>query len=191
MLASTKARVQSLLWQSPGVLQNAFYSAFHTLVNAFRPDAASETDDGTATACRLLSEWEAERKPRSAVTDLVRLQTLVMVVMAVDCLSMAAAKNQAGGPSKSEILGRAVGLGLSMRLYLREVDSEPGPDFDPNSDDNVALRAWWVLVDKAIIPKHERHGRANGMPSIQHDQHPPRAERDIVVRVGVKVRAGL
>ncbi len=138
--------MQSLLWQSPGVLQNAFYNAFHTLVNAFRQDATNETDDGTATACRLLSEWEAESKPRSAVTDLVRLQTLVMIVMAVDCLSTAAAKNQAGGPSKSEILGRAIGLGLSMRLYLREVDSEPGPDFDPNSDDNVALRAWWVLV---------------------------------------------
>ncbi|KAK3902679.1 glucose transport transcription regulator RGT1 [Staphylotrichum tortipilum] len=146
VLASTKARVQSLLWQSPGVLQNAFYSAFDTLVNSFRPDAGGEADDGTATACRLLSEWEAESKPRSAVTDLVRLQTLVLVVMAADCLSMASAKNLAGGPSKSEILGRAIGLGLSMRLYLREVDSEPGPDFDPNSDDNVALRAWWVLV---------------------------------------------
>ncbi len=146
VLASTKARVQSLLWQSPLALQNAFYNAFYSMVKPFLPDSGSETDDDPATTCRLLSEWEAERKPRSAVTDLVRLQTLVMAIVAVDCHGIASAKGELGGPSKTEILGRAVGLGFSMKLYLREVDPDPNPDMDPNSDDNVALRAWWVLV---------------------------------------------
>jgi hypothetical protein len=103
-------------------------------------------DGDPATTCRLLSEWEAERKPRSPVTDLVRFQTLVMALISVDCHGISFAKDQLGGPSKAEILGRAVGLGYSMRIHLRVIDPEPSPDMDPNSDDNVALRAWWVLV---------------------------------------------
>ncbi len=116
------------------------------MVKPFLPDSNSETNEDPATTCRLLSEWEAERKPRSAVTDLVRFQTLVMTLIAVDCHGIASVKGVLGGPSKSEILGRAVGLGFSMKLYLREIDPDPNPELDPNSDDNVALRAWWVLV---------------------------------------------
>jgi hypothetical protein len=103
-------------------------------------------DGDPATTCRLLSEWEAERKPRSPVTDLVRFQTLVMALISVDCHGISLAKDQLGGPSKAEILGRAVGLGYSMKIHLRVIDPEPSPDMDPNSDENVALRVWWVLV---------------------------------------------
>ncbi|KAK4153067.1 glucose transport transcription regulator RGT1 [Chaetomidium leptoderma] len=146
VLASTKARVQSLLWQSPLALQNAFYNAFFSMVKPFLSDPGSEVDGDPATTCRLLSDWEAERKPGSPVTDLVRLQTLVMALISIDCHGIASAKGQLGGASKTDILGRAVGLGYSMKIHLRSIDSDPNPELDPNSDDNVALRAWWVLV---------------------------------------------
>ncbi|KAK4100492.1 hypothetical protein N658DRAFT_472962 [Parathielavia hyrcaniae] len=147
VLASTKARVQSLLWQSPSALQNAFYSALQSLVKPFLPDSASSGMEGDpAAACRLLSDWEVERKPRSSVTDLVRFQTLIMALISVDCHGIALAKDQLGGPSKPEILGRAVGHGYSMRIQHRVIDPDLSPELDPNSDDNVALRAWWVLA---------------------------------------------
>ncbi|KAL2259910.1 hypothetical protein VTK26DRAFT_6255 [Humicola hyalothermophila] len=147
VLASTKARVQSLLWQSPLALQNAFYNAFFAMVAPFLPGGSGAQMTGDAcAACRLLSEWETARRPRSVVTDLVRLQTLIMAVIAADCQGTASLKGELGGPSKAEILGRAVGLGYSMKLHLRVVDHDASPELDPNSDDNVALRAWWVLV---------------------------------------------
>lgn len=139
-------RVQSLLYQLPLPLQSAFYNALSAMVNPFLPASDSQLNGDAFAACRLLNEWEAERLPRSAVTDLVRLQTLVMVVIALDCQGIASVKGELGGPSKAEIIGRAVGLGYSMRLHLSEVDPDANPELDPNSDDNVALRAWWVLV---------------------------------------------
>jgi hypothetical protein len=146
VLASSKARVQSLIWQSPLALQSAFYNAFFSMLIPFLPASTDQISGDPLTAGRLLSEWEAEGRPRSSATDLVRLQTLVMLAIAADCQGVAAVKGHLGGPSKAEILGRAVGLGYSMRLYLREVESAASPELDPNSDDNVALRAWWVLV---------------------------------------------
>ncbi|KAK4230194.1 glucose transport transcription regulator RGT1 [Podospora fimiseda] len=146
LLASTKARVQSLLWQSPFTLQNAFYQAFFTMVRPFLgANANVHTAGDLLVANRLLGEWEAEGGQRSTATDLVRLQTLVMMVIATDCHGIAVVNGQSGGPWKAEILGKAVGLGYSMRLHLREIEPLDSPELDPNSDDNVALRAWWVL----------------------------------------------
>ncbi|KAK4234471.1 glucose transport transcription regulator RGT1 [Achaetomium macrosporum] len=146
VLASTKARVQSLLWQAPMALQTAFYTAFLCMVGRFLPESANQANGDPATACRQLSDWEAEPKPDSAVTNLLRLQTLVMALIAVDCHGLSSIKGELGGPSKAEILARAVGLGYSMKLYAREIDPNPNPELDPNSDDNVALRTWYVLV---------------------------------------------
>ncbi|KAL2149321.1 hypothetical protein VTH82DRAFT_8669 [Thermothelomyces myriococcoides] len=146
VLASSKARVQSLVWQSPSSLQNAFYNAFFSMVSHFLADPTGQVDSDPAIAWRLLTEWEAECKPRSSVTDLVRLQTLVMAAISVDLQGPAAAKGRLRAPSKAEILGRAVGLGYSMDIYRWTVDPNPNSELDLNSDANVALRAWWVLV---------------------------------------------
>jgi hypothetical protein len=147
LLATTKARVQSLLWQAPLTLQRAFCNSFFAMLKPFVSDAGREMEGDTATAWRLLGEWEAAGRRRgSAVTDLVRLQTLVMALIAVDCQGIASTKGQLGRPAKPEILGRAAGLGYAMKLYTRQVDLDPNPELDPNSDDNVALRSWWVLV---------------------------------------------
>ncbi|KAK4130944.1 hypothetical protein BT67DRAFT_409669 [Trichocladium antarcticum] len=146
VLASTKMRVQSLLYQLPLALQSAFYNALSAMVKPFLPGPENQASGHVFAACRQLNEWEAERLPRSAATDLVRLQTLVMVIIALDGQGIASVKGELGGPSKAEIIGRAVGLAYSMRLHLRQVDPDASPELDPNSDDNVALRAWWVLV---------------------------------------------
>lgn len=149
VLASTKARVQSLLWQSPFTLQNAFHQAFFAIVRPFLSNVNVHATGNPLIASQLLSQWEAEGGQRSIATDLVRLQTLVMMIIAADCQATPALRGQPRGaalPWKAEVLGKAVGLGYAMRLHLREVEPLDSPELDPNSDDNVALRAWWVLV---------------------------------------------
>lgn len=146
VLASTKARVQSLLSQVPLTLQSAFCQAFSAMINPFPPAGSNQITGDVVSACRMLSEWDAERRPRSAVTDLVRLQILVMLVIAFDCHGIASVAGQLGGPSKAEILGGAVGLAYSIKNCRREVEQDPNPELDLDSDDCVALRTWWVLV---------------------------------------------
>jgi hypothetical protein len=170
VLASSKARVQSLLWQSPLGLQNAFYNAFFSMIKHFLQDSSGQLEGDPATTWNLLHEWESEGKPRSPVTDLVRFQTLVMAVISVDCHGIASVKGQLGGPSKDEILGRAAGLGHSMKVYRRTLDPDPSPELDPNSDDNVALRAWWVLV---MLDRWNALGMATST-SIAHNIGVPR-----------------
>lgn len=109
------------------------------------PDSGGQMDGDTVTTWRLLNEWEAEGKPCSSVTDLVSLQTLIMAMISVDCVSLPSAKGWQG-PTKLKILARAVGLGYSMGVHSRAIDPNPNPEQDPNSDGNVSLRAWWVLI---------------------------------------------
>ena len=137
--------MQSLLWRAPLGLQNAFYNGFFSVMKHFSPDSGGQMDGDTATTWRLLDEWEAEGKPSSSVTDLVSLQTLIMAMISVDCVNIASTKGSLGR-TKLKILARAVGLGYSIGVHSRTADPNPNPEQDPNSDDNVTLRAWWVLI---------------------------------------------
>jgi hypothetical protein len=116
------------------------------MIRPFLPELGNQTNVDPATACRQLSDWEADLKPGSAAIDLLRLQILAMALIAMDCHGLSSIKGEAGGPSKAELLGRAAGLGYSMRLYARVVEPDPNPELDLNSDDMVALRTWYVLV---------------------------------------------
>ncbi|KAH6842787.1 hypothetical protein B0I37DRAFT_203708 [Chaetomium sp. MPI-CAGE-AT-0009] len=181
VLASSKARVQSLLWQSPLALQNAFYNGLFSMMKHFLPDPSGQMDSDPAATWRLLNEWDAERKPRSSVTDIVRLQTLIMAMISVDCFSIASAKGLLGGPANLEILSRAVGLGYSMGLHSRIADPDPSPGLDPDSDDNVALRAWWVLV---MLDRWHALGMATP-PVIARDVAVPQPGLEHIVREAV------
>ena len=145
VLAGTKARVDSLISQCPPALQEAFCTAFLDLLQPFLP-SASQTDGEIPASYHSLSQWESEGHQPSSVTNLVFLQTLVMIAIDLDHKGGAAAKEQLGGTLKLMILGKAAGLGYAMRLHLAAPDPIPGPELDPDSDANVMLRAWWMLV---------------------------------------------
>ncbi|KAK4171272.1 hypothetical protein QBC36DRAFT_199700 [Triangularia setosa] len=139
VLASTKARVQSLVWQASFALQNAFHQAFFAMIRPFSPEAPA---GDMMIASRLLSA-ELAQGGRSPPEDLLTLQGLIMLIIASDCQGVS------GGVTrwKNGVLGQAVGLGWAMGLHTRRVSDELELEgLDPNSDDNVALRAWWVLV---------------------------------------------
>jgi len=140
VLARTKARVQSLISQCPPSLQDAFCDAVLDFARPFlRLSALFNGETGTSTQ-QSLTEWELERHPRSPATDLVYFQTTVM--MALD-QEYRGRLRSSPGPA---LLGKAAGLGYSLRLHLATPDSVPSPELDPDSDHNVALRAWWTLV---------------------------------------------
>ena len=146
VLARTKARVQSMLAQCPVALQNAFTNAFLAMVRSFMDAPPGQDDAESLLASHFLSRWEMERHPRSRMTDLVHLQTLIMMVIEADYHGVAAVKGLLPGPPKSSTLGRAAGVGYSMRLHLVEPSPKPDLTGDQDSDENIALRAWWSLV---------------------------------------------
>lgn len=45
--------------------------------------------------------------------------------------------------------------------------------------------------DDTVVADQGRCGRPDGVPSIQHHEHPPGPQRHVVVRIGVEVRAGV
>ncbi|KAM7207291.1 hypothetical protein V8F20_002353 [Naviculisporaceae sp. PSN 640] len=145
VLASSKERVQLVLAQCPPTLKNAFMNAFFALLKPFLRDATHSEFGSSFVANQLLLEWESERPHTSSqATDLVHLQTLIIMIIEADYHGLASIKGQAAGPPKSYILPRAVGVGIAMKLYLAQIDPNPGPD--PEEDGNVAIRAWWTLI---------------------------------------------
>ncbi|KAH8884643.1 hypothetical protein GQ53DRAFT_385721 [Thozetella sp. PMI_491] len=143
VLATTKARVESILSQCPSALRDACLEAFQEMIQPFQ----SPTDDTKSkprAAVRLLAEWEAVDPPLDRVTDLVSLQVLLMLAIR-DSLASPAVQSQHGAASRKSALSRAISLGFSMKMYAALPDPVPEPEFDANSDENVALRAWWTV----------------------------------------------
>lgn len=91
----------------------------------------------------LVKYWDRDSQPHPELADLIHLQTLVMMIIEADTHGVTTLP---GKPSKSGLLWQAVGLARSMKLYGARPDSIPGPEFDMDSDDNVAIRTWWTIV---------------------------------------------
>lgn len=137
-----------MLSQCPPVLQEAFYHALFAMLNPMLPESAGRENCNSLTSHGLLNEWDSQpRTVSSPVADLVCLQTLIMLIIEADYGGISAVKGQSGGPKKLSLLGEAVGLGYIMKLYLAPPpDVNPSMDLDPDSEKNIALRAWWTLV---------------------------------------------
>ncbi|KAK3956752.1 hypothetical protein QBC32DRAFT_384293 [Pseudoneurospora amorphoporcata] len=148
ILASRKDCVHSMLSQCPPVLQEAFYHALFAMLNPMLPESAGRENCNSLTSHGLLNEWDSQpRTVSSPVADLVCLQTLIMLIIEADYGGINAVKGQRGGPKKLSLLGEAVGLGYIMKLHLAPPpEVNPNMDLDPDSEKNIALRAWWTLV---------------------------------------------
>ncbi|KAH8666284.1 hypothetical protein BX600DRAFT_511229 [Xylariales sp. PMI_506] len=145
VLATARSRLDAQLSLCTPLLRAAFIEALHSAVQSF-PSFNGTYGNDLASAARLIADWETDMAPRQDVVNLVHLQTLILIAIATDNYGPAALKGEHGGASKSNILGRAVGLAYSMRLHLAQVDEniEVPPDVD--SDENVTIRTWWTLI---------------------------------------------
>ncbi|KAI1263320.1 hypothetical protein F5Y18DRAFT_136675 [Xylariaceae sp. FL1019] len=143
LLASDKARINALLAPCPVTLQDAFIEVLHSTMQSFISAPGLYTNGDIGSATRLVAEWESDSSPRNELTNLVHLQTLVLITIATDNFGPSSLRGEHGGPSKASVLGRAVGLAYSMRLHLAGLEEA---DANRDSDQNMAARTWWVLV---------------------------------------------
>lgn len=146
ILANSKERVETLLSGCPPILQDAFCSALLGLVLVFSPQtgAGSQVNgDSPPSTQQLLSQYESEHFDRCRENDIVYFQTLAMAAIRSGTLGPLEREHE---PDLSAIIGKAVGAGVSLRLFEMVPDPAPSHGLDLDSDDNVALRAWWALV---------------------------------------------
>jgi hypothetical protein len=145
ILASDRFRAQALIAQCPAHLREAFLEAFEGALKHTQGSLA-ETGGDARTANRLLTEWETEGNRRSLQTDLVHLQTLILMAMETDSHGPLSIRGYHGGPAKGSFIGRAISLAYSMGLHLAKIDPLADDELDLDVEDKVALRAWWSLV---------------------------------------------
>ncbi|EJT73853.1 hypothetical protein GGTG_07708 [Gaeumannomyces tritici R3-111a-1] len=184
LLASVKTVVQSNLGQCPPVLQKAFHEALVSTMHSFHAMPAGVAAGDAKAANRLLSEWESNGGSQgSSMADLVHLQSLLLLAIEADNHGPAALRGQHGSPSKTSYLGRAVAVAYAMGLRTAQVmeDGWPEPDSDPESEDMVALRAWWSLV---ALDRFNAVGTAQGLLVPQGSIHVGPGLRNLLGEAG-------
>ncbi|KAI1451541.1 hypothetical protein F4805DRAFT_451072 [Annulohypoxylon moriforme] len=146
LLAASKARVEGQLAQCPPPLRDAFIEALYLSMQSFVsvPGLYTTADIGSVT--RMIAEWESDSTARTPIVNLVHLQTLILTALMTDNYEVPSLKGEHGGPSKSSILGRAVGLAYTMRLHVSGLETTPDNQMEPDSSENIAIRAWWTLI---------------------------------------------
>lgn len=145
ILASDRFRAQALIAQCPVHLREAFLEAFEAALKHTQ-GSMTETGGDARTANRLLTEWETEGNRRSLQTDLVHLQTLILMAIETDSHGPSSIKGHHGGPAKGSFIGRAISLAYSMGLHMAKIAPLLGEQLDLDTENKVAMRAWWSLV---------------------------------------------
>lgn len=139
---SLLARLQSCSATLHQAFLEALYATVRTLANT---GATYQEHQSSRRAISLLTASSFEDPgARPAATNLVHLQTLLMLVIETGCLGVTASRSQPG-PTQSMVLGNAVGLAYSMKLHLARAEDIMA-EADDESDDKLARRAWWTLV---------------------------------------------
>ncbi|KAI1118606.1 hypothetical protein F5Y14DRAFT_446968 [Nemania sp. NC0429] len=146
-LAGTKERVEAQLSLCPSLLQDAFIEAFYGTMQSCVSAPGLYTTGDIGSTTRIVAEWESDPSShRNRLTNLVHLQTLILMAIATDNYGPPSLKGEHGGPSKASILGRAVGLAYSMRLHMASLSAGPHVNGNSDSDESIAIRTWWTLV---------------------------------------------
>lgn len=143
-LASTKQKIEDTAAKCQPALRAAFIEALYATMESFQAIAPQSGDPRLAN--RLLFSFEIAPGSRSDVENLVHLQTLLLLAIEADNHGPQAIKGRHGGPPKSALLARAVDVAYGMGLREKQVEGSFDFQADADSDDKVAMRAWWALV---------------------------------------------
>lgn len=96
-------------------------------------------------AAELLSSYPFENpSTHTSATDLLYLQTLLLMALESDNHGPATVRGQAG-PSRSEWLGRAAGVAGQLEINLVRPRERFVTEGDPDSEERLSRRVWWVL----------------------------------------------
>lgn len=96
-------------------------------------------------AAELLAGYPFENPATHTTgTNLVYLQTLILMALESDNHGPATIRGQAG-PSRAEWLGRAAGVAGQLEINLIRPRERFVSEGDPDSEERLARRVWWVL----------------------------------------------
>lgn len=148
LLPSSKNSLRQRLNECPASLREAFLAALDCLVRTF-PTTSLPPIAGYAQALKRAAELLAKYpfdnpSTHSPATNLVYLQTLLLMALESDNHGPATIRGQAG-PSRAEWLGRAAGVAGNLEINTLRSSSTSVMEGDRDSEERLARRVWWVL----------------------------------------------
>ncbi|KAI9790223.1 MAG: Glucose-responsive transcription factor [Candelina submexicana] len=147
LLANSKSQLKCRLANCSVALREAFLEAVKAAV---LPSPALNFPStaglrSAQNAAKHLLEYQFEHNtPRTVLSNLMHLQTLILLVLAAERQGPANMNGQSG-QSKAEILAHAVGLASNLKLHITP-DYKKISDYSPDSDEKLSRRAWLSLV---------------------------------------------
>ncbi|GAM84310.1 hypothetical protein ANO11243_023040 [Dothideomycetidae sp. 11243] len=148
LLPHSKNNLRVRLAACPAGLREAFVTVLGCMMKTFpssRLQTSHSYEANMKRAAELVSGYPFDSpSSHTPTTDLVYLQTLLLMALACDNYGPATMRGQAG-PSRAEWLGRAAGVAGQLEIYLIRPRVRVVTEGDPDSEDRLARRVWWVL----------------------------------------------
>nr|POE49092.1 putative transcriptional regulatory protein [Quercus suber] len=148
LLPTNKARLRQRLAECPASLREAFVTALDCLMRTFPTTTLPPNDaypQALKKAAELLAKYPFDNpSTHTNATNLVYLQTLLLMVLECDNHGPATIRGQAG-PSRAEWLGRAAGVAGQLEINVIRSASQSVMDGDRDSEERLSRRVWWVL----------------------------------------------
>lgn len=148
LLPHSKHRLQQRLGDCPPSLREAFVIVLGCMMRTFPSSILRANQSYAASmkrAAELLAAYPFENpSTHNTGTNLVYLQILLLMALESDNHGPATMRGQAG-PSRSEWLGRAAGVAGQLEINLIRPQPRMITTGDPDSEDRLARRVWWVL----------------------------------------------
>ncbi|GAB7366604.1 hypothetical protein MBLNU230_g8589t1 [Neophaeotheca triangularis] len=148
LLPSNKNRLRQRLADCPTSLRKGFLTALDCLMRTFPTTNLPANENYSAaikSAAELLARYPFDNpSSHTNATNLVYLQTLLLMALESDNHGPATIRGQAG-PSRAEWLGRAAGVAGHLEINILHNGSQSMLEGDRDSEERLARRVWWVL----------------------------------------------
>ncbi|KAI5270366.1 hypothetical protein E4T47_06209 [Aureobasidium subglaciale] len=150
LLPHSKHRLRMRLSECPVTLREAFLTVLECTMRTFPSFSSTLRPQHTYApmmkrAAELLAGYPFENPAtHNSGTNLVYLQTLLLMALESDNHGPATVRGQAG-PSRAEWLGRAAGVAGQLEINLVRPRERFATEGDPDSEERLSRRVWWVL----------------------------------------------
>ncbi|KEQ60236.1 uncharacterized protein M437DRAFT_54913 [Aureobasidium melanogenum CBS 110374] len=150
LLPHSKHRLRMRLAECPPTLREAFLTVLECTMRTFPSFSSTLRPQQTYApmmkrAAELLAGYPFENPAtHNSGTNLVYLQTLLLMALESDNHGPATVRGQAG-PSRAEWLGRAAGVAGQLEINLVRPRERFATEGDPDSEERLSRRVWWVL----------------------------------------------
>ncbi|KAK4635158.1 hypothetical protein CLAFUW4_01898 [Fulvia fulva] len=148
LLPNSRHRLRQRLGECPASLREAFLAALDCLMRTFPTTALPPNDkypQALKRTAELLAQYPFDNpSSHTNATNLVYLQTLILMALESDNHGPATIRGQAG-PSRAEWLGRAAGVAGQLEINVIRTGSTSVMEGDRDSEERLARRVWWVL----------------------------------------------